>query len=152
MGGLAITVDFPVKRYLRKYLQTKYGTNLLVASRSNALGYLVIALLNRTPDEPVVKDTYDDVFAVRVPESIYTSNGLYITGKQMVMFNKIVDKLFREELFHYIMMAHRFHGQKFSYALNEFLNYYGINEDDINSESLLKDFKRRKIKMMNHGY
>jgi len=151
MARYSVTIDFPVKRHIKKYLQKKYGKTVMDVSRNDAIGYLVIAMLNRTPDQPVQKIEMDDIYPIRISESKYTKNGLYIGKEQMSLFNKMIDKMFREELYHYIIMSYENCDQKYSYALQDFLNYYGITEDDINSESLLKDFKRRK-KQKNIAY
>ncbi len=150
MADFKVSISFPVKRYIKKYLQKKYGKGPVIANRSDAIGYIVIALLNRTPDQSVnIIDQYNDLFEVQIPESIYTANGLFISKRQMRMFGRLVDNMFREDLFHFVLMANENYDQKYAYALQDFLAYYGITEDDVNSESLLKDFKRRKLKIIN---
>ena len=56
----------------------------------------------------------------------------------------MLDKYFREKLYEYAIINSLNNDKYFKKSMREFLDFYQITDDDIDLESLYRDFKRQK--------
>lgn len=136
----AVTVHFPVKLHVYKYLQSKVGEKL-VLTKNNFFGSTVIDIFKRT------YSVYESVsneytFPVEVSTRYMEKNGIFLDDKSLRKFNSRFDDMFREEMRSYVYMSSESNGLKKESALRQFLFHYNISEDDIKFETLVKDLQR----------
>lgn len=69
---------------------------------------------------------------------------MHITAENAQLFNDQMDKMFREELYSHMIIWKSLDKKLFLKTMRSFLEVYGIEEDDIKTETLYRDFKRKK--------
>lgn len=140
----AITESIPVADHVYKYLVKRYGGNTLTATRNDIIGNIVLSSLNRNSDIKLAKPKFNKLFHVVIRENHYLRNGVFIGVKHGQVFNSMVDKLFRDEMYFHVFINNSEDKDKFLDGMRKYLNFYDITEDDIKLESLYRDFKRKK--------
>lgn len=140
----SITEHIPVADHVYKYLIKKCGSDTFVANRSHIIGHIVLNSLGKHNDLSITKPNFTKVFNVVINEKACVRNGFYVGVKSGQVFNNMIDKMFREELFTHLLVAKNLEKEKFFQSLRNFLEVYDITEDDIKYESLYRDFKRKK--------
>jgi len=136
----AITVHFPVKPHVYKYLQTKCGEKLIV-SKNNLFGSIVLDILSKNySDLQAVNDNF--TFPVDISVRYMEKMGFYIDPKIIRKFNTRIDDIFREEMRAYVRISFRLNHIRKETALKQFLSDYNITEEDIKFETLVKDILR----------
>lgn len=84
-----------------------------------------------------------------VPTTIYISTaffyrfGGFISNSDHSKLNKMIDCIFRQNLYHYVGAAKIYSSTTYINAISDFLSQYDINDDDIDIDSLLRDIHRR---------
>lgn len=142
--SFSITQHIPVSNHVYKYLLAKCGSDTIEVSRTNLVGSIVLSLLNRNGDIKPGKSNHTKVFNVVIKENFYNRNGINIGPRNAKLFNDMFDKMFREELYCHIIMNKSELKEMFIESIRNFLEVYGIDEDDIKLETLYKDFKRKR--------
>jgi len=136
----AITIHFPVKPHVYKYLQKKVGEKLVVVSTSY-FGATVLDILSKNhSDYSVVKS--DLTYSVEISLRYMEKNGVYLNPRVVRKFNARIDDIFREELRTHIEISYTINNIPKERSLRDFLLVYDITEDDIKFETLVKDFHR----------
>lgn len=140
----SITYHFPVNEHIYKFLVTKHGTDTIKASRKNLVGSVILSMLSKNEDQHPIPVEGDRIIHVIVSDSFYNENNSYISPKIAHAFNGIFECVFREEMFSHAFVAKITCKDFFIKSIFSFMDFYNISEDDMNSESLYRDFKRKK--------
>jgi hypothetical protein len=136
----AVTINFPVKPHVYKYLQNKVGEKLVV-TKSDFFGSMVLDILSKNySDLQAVKD--DITFPVEISLRYMEKMGVYIDSKIIRKFNTRVDDVFREEMRTYVGLNYTANKIPKETSLKQFCFNYNLSEDDIKFETLLKDLRR----------
>ena len=139
-----ITEHIPVADHVYKFLLKRCGGSTYIANRNDIIGNIVLSSLGRNSDIQLSKTNYVKIFNVVIKETAYLRNGIYLGVKSGQVFNKMVDKLFRDEMFFHVFINSIKSKEQFLDGLRKYLELYDITEDDIKLESIYKDFKRKK--------
>lgn len=136
----AVTVHFPVKVHVYKFLQKKIGEKLVV-TKNNFYGNLVLDVLSK---RYCVLDSVTDDFTYPVDISLrYMSDfGIFIDKNIIRKFNSQVDRVFKEEIRSYVAINNKMNQMPKKAAVEQFLFHYNMTEDDIKLETILKDLNR----------
>ncbi|TXK73937.1 hypothetical protein [Mesonia sp. HuA40] len=151
MANFAITQHIPVANHVYKYLVKRCGSDTITANRNTFIGCLITTLHSRNNDlrkKQSVKK-YTKTFNIVVPYHLYGKNGVYITEVNAQLFNTMIDRMFREEIYAHIMICNITNQTMFLKSLKSFLEIYEISEEDIKLETLYRDFKRKKEELEN---
>lgn len=145
-----ITEHIPVADHVYKYLIKKCGSDNYTANRSDLIGQLILSSLgNNHKDVKILKNTFEKTFSVNIKEDALYKNGFYLSVKSGQVFNKMVDKMFREELYSHAIISKRRGEESHLPSMKDFLDVYDITEDDIRLDTLYRDFKRKKESVIN---
>jgi hypothetical protein len=146
------TVSIPVKRYIKKYLMSRYG-QLLIAQASTPFGDIVLTKLQDTKatklsfsDRNIRLKTFNDVMKVRVPYDYFYSIGKRgVSDHSVIKINCFFENQFKELLYDYVKNALSF-GSDIKSAIEKFADQYNIEiEHDITFECLKKmEYRCRK--------
>lgn len=134
-----IDVKIPVKPYVRKYLEKRYGTTHR-ASSTSFIGMLLLHFLEKTV-QPTGKATGEESYSVEVPEYYVNTTGHTVPDALLHRIGDCLEKMFREELFAYLDVR-VLSGYKAQPELNLFLKRYAITEDDLRRDSIYKAYQR----------
>ncbi|MFW0737597.1 hypothetical protein [Flavobacterium sp. T12S277] len=135
-----VTVHFPVKPHVYKFLQKKVGEKLIV-SKNNLYGNLVLDILSK---RYCVLDAVTDEYTFPVDISLrYMEDyGIFIDKKIIRKFNSQVDRIFKEEVRSYVALNYSMNDIPKKTAVEQFIFHYNLTEDDIKLETILKDLVR----------
>ncbi|UOX35300.1 hypothetical protein LXD69_07215 [Flavobacterium sediminilitoris] len=138
-----ITVYFPVKPHVYKFLQKKVGEKMVV-TKNNFYGNLVLDVLSKKYS--VLEAVTDDlVFPVDISLRYITNYGVFIDQNIIRKFNAQIDKQFREELRSYVSINASANNLPKNEAIRQFIFHYNITEEDIKMETLIKDIVRNVV-------
>lgn len=142
---MKITLQLPVPAYLLKYLEFKYGQNYQ-AKESDWFGLLIISNLEKKRSKyySFKRPEGNNLFQITVGISKAEKSGYAFHPGMLRKIAKAVDVHFRQEL--YLHAVANFINQDIPYkqSLQNLLDSYGISEDDLEYDSIRKDFNRNK--------
>ena len=150
-----VTLNIPLKPYLTKYLNLKYGTVHNV-TRSSWLGNYIIEILTKQyrKQKALVKST--SFYTIALPITVLKESGFDISTEKMRRLEIMIEKVFRNDLDSYIGVSigcdlkhfnHDFQSmnkQNVAKAIDQFLRFHEISEDELSADTLYRDFFRSK--------
>ena len=149
MKEFAITQHIPVSKHVYKYLVATVGSENYEVNRWDSLGAIILSLLGKTPgDLRLSKKDHEKVFNIKISSHHYLASGMFIDIKSGQLFNRLIDNLFRENMYTYVVLVKKYHSEKYTEGIKEYCKAFNINEDDIKLETLFKDFGRKKDKYL----
>lgn len=135
-----ITVHFPVKPHVYKFLQKKVGEKLVV-TKNNFYGNLVLDVLSKR--YCVLEAVKDDLtFPVDISLRYMEDYGIYIDKNIIRKFNSQIDKQFKEEIRTFVSINSKANGMQKNESIRQFMYHYNITEEDMKLETLIKDIGR----------
>lgn len=152
MPGL-ITLNLPLKTYLKKYLIHKYGPTHCVTRRS-WLGRYLVDLLDKNYRKNTGDIKGEDVYPISIPSSIVKEVGFDISPAKLKNLSDMIAKVFLNDLYSYIEVSTgsnlKFYNethdsinkQNTLRAIAQFLKFHNIEEDEISADSLYRAFYR----------
>jgi len=146
----SITESIPVSDHVYKFLIKRCGGDTYVASRNDIIGNIVLSSLGRNADLKISKSKYTKTFNVVIKEYSYLRNGIFLGVKSGQAFNKMIDKLFRDEMYFHVFVNAQSSKDQHLEGIRKYLKIYNIDEDDIKLESIYRDFKRKKEELANN--
>lgn len=148
-----ITINMPMKSYLRKFLLKKYGSSYKVSSNS-LLGIYLIEILDKQYRKDHKQIRQKNYYPLIIPKSIVERVGFDMPTAKMKRFEVMLSKLFKDELESYIKVTTTLelyvnindnkYRQDIMKAMKQFLEYYKISEDELKLDSLYRDFSRQQ--------
>ena len=145
----SITESIPVADHVYKYLLKKCGSDTYIANRSELIGNIVLSSLGTNPDISISKVKFKKSFNIVIKDYQYLKAGISLGIKSGQVFNKMMDKMFREEMYCHIFINSNLSKDQYLEGIRSFLKVYEITEDDIKLESIYRDFKRKKESLKN---
>lgn len=140
----SITESIPVANHVYKYLLKKCGSDTYTANRSELIGNIVLSSLGTNPDISISKTKFKKTFHIVIKDYQYLKAGISLGIKTGQVFNKMIDKMFRDEMYCHIIINSNVSDSQYLDGIRKFLEVYDITEDDIKLESIYRDFKRKK--------
>lgn len=154
MEGL-ITLNIPVKSYLKKYLTHKYGTTHCVSRRS-WLGRYLVDLLDKNYRKIKTDIKKEDFYPINIPASIVKEVGFDISATKLKHLAEMIQKVFLNDLYSYIEVSvgselkffnknhESINKQNALRAIDQFLTFHNITEDEISIDSIYRTYNRNK--------
>lgn len=140
----SIIEQIPVADHVYRYLVHKYGSDTILAERSDIVGNIILSSLNRNSDIDISRKKYSKVIKIIIKDYQYLKNGVFVGVKKGQVFNTLIDKMFRGELYSHCFLNKTLHDDKYLEVIRNFLDVYNISEDELKIDSIYRDFKRKK--------
>ena len=140
----SITEHIPVADHVYKYLVKICGGDTLVASRHDFIGSVVLNSLGTNHDVVLSSKKYSKHFNVVITDHKYLKNGVRLGVKSGQVFNRLIDRMFRDQMYMHVFMNKSTDNKMYLNGLREYLEMYGITEDELQLDTVYKDFKRKK--------
>lgn len=140
----SITETVPVADHVYKYILGINGSETIVADRSDFIGNIILSSLNRNSDVKIGKRKFNKSIKIVIKDHQYLKSGVFVGIKRGQVFNNLIDKMFRRELYSHCFMNKDLHDDSYLQIIRNFLNVYNISEDDLKLDSIYRDFKRKK--------
>lgn len=122
-----------------------YGTDHIQLSKTNHIDVIILNLQSKVNYKPVAKrEKLKKVFSVDISENYFTRYGMHLHPNHAVIFNDIIDGIFRDEIYKTAIILKNKSEDKILKSLRDHLEMYDISEDDIKLDSVYRDFKRKK--------
>lgn len=137
-----ISVEIPVKSYVKKYLCVRYGTEHKL-SKTTLLGILIFQLLDsKVEKQPVSAKDFDSRYVIQISEFYFNIKGFRIPMAKRKFLAICLEKLFYEDLYMFIDKSIRNYNVSAMKALKIFLEEYKISENDAKLESIYRQYQR----------
>lgn len=147
-AAYSITESLPVEPHVYKFLLKRVGSDIYVATRKESLGNIIISSLGNNVDvkHTTVPHKFTKLFHIIIKDHIYLKNSVVLGVMRGQIFNNTIDLLFREELFHYMIINTSHKKSNYLESMRKFLACHDITEDDVKFETLYREFNRKKKK------
>jgi hypothetical protein len=141
---LMVTVHIPCKVHIKKFLIGRYGPNHTMSKKS-LLGTIVFHLLDKKCPKPNIQlDDYKQNYDILVPEFYFNVRGYNIGYKKKHYLALCFEKIFFEDMLQNIELAASEYNTKPIQAMRNFLKKYEITENDVNFDSIYRQYQREK--------
>ncbi|MBE7688443.1 hypothetical protein [Tenacibaculum finnmarkense] len=148
-----ITLEIPIKPYLKKYLTQKYGEKHTV-KESTLLGGVVIDILDRNYKKEQIQLPHHTTYQLQVPGAIVQNVGFDISFVKLKKLAERIRKIFYNDLDSYINISigqdlkvinekyESINKQNRILAIRQFLEHHQITEDEISADSVYRAMSR----------
>ncbi|CAL2105498.1 conserved hypothetical protein [Tenacibaculum sp. 190524A02b] len=134
--------NIPVSKHVKKFLNY-YFPEPYTLMPGDFLGTIFIVLFKKGYRTSVVKKA-EACFQINVKKNYLQRFGRVIPWENAVAFNKAIDDIFRKQLFNYMDLNRKLDKDFAKTSMVQFLEEMNITEDDINYDSLYREYKRKK--------
>lgn len=135
------TIEIPCKRYVKHYLENRYGNPVRLTEKSNIGKYFTRILeKNHTGQDHKSKDY--PCLTVVVCEKIAMKEGFTLSPSSVTAFNNFVADTFKAEAHLIIDSLVEVSGMKKAKAYQYIYDYFSMNEDVYSLECLKKNYQR----------
>lgn len=143
-----VTVTIPVKPHVKKYLSARYGKQHTMSKKS-LIGTLLFHILDKqTPKATKDLSDFNEKYSILIPEYYFKSRGHSIGWKKKQYLAICFEKIFFEDMLLFIDLAKTEMTCKPIEAMRRFLKKYGIDETDVNFDSVYRQYQREKKSKM----
>ena len=141
---ITVAVHIPCKVHVKKYLIGRYGPNHTMSKKS-LLGMILFHLLDKNcPKANIQLEEYKQKYDIIIPEFYFNSRGFDIGYKKKHYLALCFDRIFWEDMLQNIELASSEYHVKPIEAMRKFLKKYNITENDVNFDSLYRQYQRDK--------
>ena len=139
------TIDVYVKKYVKTYLEAKYGKTIFLESKIKEKFLDNLKDKNKTRDS-VYGDRYPYEYkiTIAVTEYEFYHYGMQMTKTNMVRFSKFVEYEIKEQSRLFSALFKSF-GMTYTKGFRIFQKTYRLSEEDFNLETAMKDNYRNGI-------
>lgn len=152
MKGFA-TFQIPVAPHVKKFLTVSFGKIYHVSS-VDLLGMMLIPLfskeikINKKSDTNLTDSIKSNIYTISISYEYFERQGCYLSHDQIRMIGRTFDKYFREMLYTHMLVYSKNHPKKQKKCIVDFCETYGIDVEDIDPDTLYRDFYRKKGNQM----
>ena len=149
-----ITLEIPIKPYLKKYLTKKYG-EVHQVKKNSLLGGIIIDVLDKQYRKQSIDVDRKSWYKVSVPATIVKEVGFDISFLKLKKLAEKIYTIFYNDLETYIKLSIendlKFHNEKHDSinkqnrlkAIAQFLDFYNITEEELKLDSVYRIIERR---------
>ncbi|WP_300685501.1 hypothetical protein [Chryseobacterium sp.] len=143
-----ITINLPVSPAIKKYLTTRLGNNYHLTN-NDWFGIIFLNMLenkNNKYYEFIGKKTTNriETFPITISLSMADKNGFIIRAKHETQINKIIDDVFRQDMYIQALINKKEYGIEYQTSLSNILDAYDITDEELTIDSLKRDFIRKR--------
>jgi hypothetical protein len=141
---MQISIKFPIKGYLKKYLAFTTSVEPYVLSTNDVFGNWLFPSMTKACYDyaGISEQEYDEALEVVIPAFYARQNRFIIDAKIVYRINQHLDKLFDHEMNRYLFRIRGLPRQQVKTHIINFRSDYGITEDDISYQTLKKRHQR----------
>lgn len=140
------TLPVPVYLYVKKYLRTIYGEAYEI-SVTDSIGIYLSTMLQKEPkhiDWEIKISSKSDYYTVCFGQKIFEKQGFAVNNKELKYMGELLDKYFREQCYSFILHDSLDREDHYKDSLRNFLKVYQITDEELDPDTLYKDFMRKK--------
>jgi len=137
-----LTASIPVKPYVRKHLENKFG-NPVMLRQDSAIGKYFYQLLedpSRGRDRQYSE--YTDLVTIRIPEKVFLHRGCMLTDTNITNFNSFVEDQLKQHLRLMIDILLEFNEVEIKEAILIVYHKFNLDETVLPYETIKKDYYR----------
>lgn len=141
---ILVSVHIPCKIHVKKYLIGRYGPYHTMSKKS-LLGTILFHLLDKKcPKANIQMHDFTEKYDIVIPEFYFNSRGFDVGYKKKQYLAICFEKIFFEDMILHMELAAAEYKTKPTEAMRKFLKRYGITENDVNFDSLYRQYQREK--------
>ncbi len=145
-----IKIDKHLEKYLKKkhFLKMKNKGNVLVLTSRDPIGFILKSLMRSAPkDFKPMRSCSGNWIKVESGGDSHAIAKPYISPRNTLLFKNCVEDFLNEELFMFVDACSNKRARKLNSietCIGEFMKKYGIEEEDMSSETLKKRYYRHR--------
>jgi len=150
---MEITIEIPIKSYLKKYIEVSFGENIKLSERT-WIGIIIYNVIKRKTfknnyDYKPVSEDINAQMQFKISSDTSYRYGCILLPTQIYYINSALDGLFKGEIVKQALINQNNYGIDFKTSILTILDAYDITEDELNYESIRKYFNRNYQKYKN---
>ncbi|MCT3671979.1 hypothetical protein HZP71_02315 [Elizabethkingia anophelis] len=149
-----LSIDCPA--YLKKYVEKTFGSEIEV-NHNDRFGIFVSSLLKKKTlagYHPPGKKTngYKEKLKLSISVSHADKNGFFLIHSDEQKIVRFLEDEFRKNLYTMAIFNQQCFDLDYKVTIVNYLDFMGITEEELQYESIRKDFNRRKEEIINKLY
>ncbi|MCW2463377.1 hypothetical protein [Elizabethkingia anophelis] len=149
-----LSIDCPT--YLKKFVEKTFGSEIEV-NHNDRFGIFVSSLLKKKTlagYHPPGKKTsgYKEKLKLSISVSHADKNGFFLIHSDEQKIVKFLEDEFRKNLYTMAIFNQQCFDLDYKVTIVNYLDFMGITEEELQYESIRKDFNRRKEEIINKLY
>ncbi|MGB4775713.1 MAG: hypothetical protein WBP45_11100 [Daejeonella sp.] len=136
-----ITYSIPVKSHVFKFICGHVDVDPFKVTTQNEFGIVLFMCLERKPKLVEKRLEYPERMMIRIPKKHADYQGVYLSNKKIDLFNRIIERMMKRELFAMLNEGNRSKGD-IKRIIFSFRDFYGINDTELEYSNLRKDYDR----------
>ena len=140
------TFKIPVAPHVKKFLSSSIGEKYSV-SQDDFLGMMITPLFTKKQKihRRELSDSKKTVFyEMSISYEYFEKQGCFLSLEQHRLIGRMLDKYFRDMLYNHVLIYVSKHPGSHKKAIVDFCESFQITVEDIDPETLYKDFYRKK--------
>lgn len=138
-----ISYSIPVKSHVLKYISAFVVTDPFSVGTHNEFGTLLFMCLERKPKIIERRLELSERMVIRIQDRYARYQGVYISNKKILLFNEMVERLMKRELFAMLTEGNREKGD-IKRIIFRFRDTYGITDEELEYHNLRKAYNRER--------
>ena len=144
-----LKISVPV--YLKKFLQVQFGNSYTV-KQTDWFGILLVGQLQKKSSayysyKKASNDIAVNSYDIIIPSHSAFKNWLFLIKQNENKLINAVDDIFRKQIYYQAIFNQIHYNIEYQTTIKNILESYGIEEDELQYETLRKDFSRNKTEI-----
>ncbi len=138
-----VEIEIPVKLYIKRYLNVKYGKPAQLTRKEMEGRFLYELIEDPRQDRDKEVGTFNHTLTVLLPDRVLMKKGHYLTPTQISNFNSFMKLFIRNEMRSHIDLILRKQPQtEIKDAIYDYQQHYKLFDDFFPFDSIKKDYYR----------
>ena len=144
---MAVEIEIPVKLYIKRYLNVKYGEPANLNRKDLEGSFLYELIEDPRQERDKEAGTYNHTLRVLLPDRVLMRKGHYLTPTQTTNFNCFMERYIKIEMRSHIDLILRKHPEtEIRDAIYDYQQHYKLFDDFFPFDSIKKDYYRYRLK------
>lgn len=138
-----ISYFIPVKSHVLKYISAHVDVDPFAIVTHNEFGTLLFMCLERKPKKFEQRLDLPARMQIRIPDKHVRYQGVYISNKKIMLFNEMIERIMKRELFAMLTEGNRGKGD-IKRIIFKFRDTYDITDSEMEYHNLRKAYNRER--------
>jgi hypothetical protein len=144
---MAVEIEIPVKLYIKRYLNVKYGDPAHMNRKDLEGSFLYELIEDPRQDRDKEAGNYTHKLNLFLPDHVLMRKGYYLTPTQVTTFNCFMERFIKIEMRNHIDLILRTNpATEIRDAIYDYQQHYKLHDDYFPFDSIKKDYYRYRIR------
>ena len=144
---MAVEIEIPVKLYIKRYLNVKYGEPARLTRKELEGSFLYELIEDPRQERDKEVGSFGHALTVQLPDRVLMRKGYYLTPTQVSNFNSFMERFIKVEMRSHIdMILRKQPDTEIRHAIYDYQQLYELSDDFFPFDSIKKDYYRYRVR------